>query len=130
MNVASYRRLRLSADTAACPQLSAGALVLALFLLACPSARCGVASASDAAAQGDEVQADWISRQLQKDMMYGSDDFFGEDTELSFVDGVLAEGHGLLSRDLTAADAADRDHQSEVRPPDTDPPPEEEPPPV
>jgi len=104
------------------------ALAFALFLSVRPSALCEEKPKPAAADAGSEVQAEWILRQLQKDMMYGSDDFFGEDTDLSYADVVVPEGGKGLSQELAPVEVADR--HSEAKPPEPEPPPDEEPPPV
>lgn len=107
-------------------------LVFSLFLVLRLSAHGADTSETPApAAATDELQTEWIMRQVLKDMMYGTDDFFGEDSDLAQVDSVVPAARGQdEAQDAEPTVSPDRDRPDDRPPPDIEPPPDEEPPPV
>ena len=122
--------------------------VLALLISLCPGSLCAATEAESERRNQD--QAEWIRIQLQKDMMYGSDDFFSEDTDLGYIDGVAPSPPPVViaptPAPLPTVETPTSEHPSSTTsnpqpspvvetppveaPPDVEPPPEEEPPPV
>lgn len=106
---------------------------------------------SSSAQEEGHDPAQLINYQLLNDMMNGSDDYFGENTDLGYVDGTKptrAEPEVTTTQTSTSADTDDSDSSDRSRrrdrdddgddggvspPPDEppdEPPPEEPPPPV
>jgi hypothetical protein len=97
------------------------------------------AAAPEAEAQEEEFlvrdASEIINLRIQRDMMYGTDDFFGEDTDLSYVDGVTPSA-AETTAETTPSETAGQGGSSKppevgpTPPPEEPPPPPEEPPPI